>query len=101
MIIVIIGLLCIKSTSAAYGASFSTILRTTRNSSLDAIIPEVETSGAEPLSKRLGGIRLVLQSKDHRSGGTTKGKAAFCMVHPRLNDIKSVQKDSPAESLLK
>ncbi|UKZ96609.1 uncharacterized protein TrAFT101_011387 [Trichoderma asperellum] len=58
LIIVAIGLFCIKMASQSYGKSFSTILRTTRNAELGRLIDASETSGAEPLSKHLADVRL-------------------------------------------
>lgn len=56
---VVVGFVCIsKASSEAFSTSFSTIMRTTRNPELDGLIPPAETSGAEPLSKGLGGIKL-------------------------------------------
>lgn len=68
-IIVIVGLLCIKSASASYATTFSTILRTTRNPDIDTIVPAAETSGAEPLSRYLGDTRLVLRRQGRRLEG--------------------------------
>jgi hypothetical protein len=99
-IIVIIGLLCIRFNSASYAYSFSTILRTTRNAGLDTVIPELETSGAEPLSKQLGGIRLLLQSDDCRSGRNTEGKGTSFVVDLRPGKTERTQEGSPVQSLL-
>lgn len=58
---VAVGFACIsKASSEAFGTSFSTILRTTRNPELDGLVPAAETSGAEPLSKGLAAIKLRL-----------------------------------------
>lgn len=60
-ICVVVGFVCIaKASSEAFGTSFSTILRTTRNPELDKLVPPTETSGAEPLSKGLAAIKLQL-----------------------------------------
>lgn len=51
---VVVGFACIsKASSEAFGTSFSTILRTTRNPQLDNLVSPAETSGSEPLSKPL------------------------------------------------
>ncbi|KAM0229609.1 hypothetical protein ACHAPO_009873 [Fusarium lateritium] len=100
MIIVIYGLLCIKSASASYANSFSTILRTTRNPDLDAVVPTAETSGAEPLAKNIGKIRLKLR----RQGGTLEGDcetSTFFAVDPQSENGKGTQEATPTESLLK
>lgn len=60
-IFVIVGILCIWASGNSFGTSFSTILRTTRNSQLDAIIQAGETEGGFPLSKRLGETKLILR----------------------------------------
>lgn len=58
---VVVGFVCIsKASSEAFGTSFSTIMRTTRNPDLDRLLPPAETSGAEPLSKELATIKLRL-----------------------------------------
>ncbi|CAG1963029.1 unnamed protein product [Fusarium graminearum] len=98
--IVIIGLLCIKSASASYGSSFSTILRTTRNPEIDKIIPVAETTGAEPLSKNLNNVRLVLR---RQGGGPESGddeKATFFTVDSKSQEMERDQTNDPAESLL-
>jgi hypothetical protein len=40
---------------------FSSILRTTRNPELDTLVPAKDTQGAVPISKQLGGVKLVLE----------------------------------------
>ncbi|CEI63337.1 hypothetical protein FVEN_g132 [Fusarium venenatum] len=100
MIIVIYGLLCIKSASASYANSFSTILRTTRNPDLDTVIPTAETSGAEPLSKNIGNIRLMLR----RQGSGLEGDgeiSTFFAVDPKSENGKGTREATPTESLLK
>ncbi|KAI6775993.1 hypothetical protein HG530_002751 [Fusarium avenaceum] len=98
--VVVYGLLCIKSASASYANSFSTILRTTRNPDLDAVIPATETSGAEPLSKNLGNVRLVLRRQGNglEGGG---GEATFFVNDPKPADGKRTCEETPTESLLK
>ncbi|EKJ71664.1 hypothetical protein FPSE_08110 [Fusarium pseudograminearum CS3096] len=94
------GLLCIKSSSSSYTNSFSTILRTTRNPDLDTVISAAETSGAEPLSKTLGNVRLTLR----RQGDCLEGggdKATFFAVDSRGDDGKKAREAAPTESLLK
>lgn len=60
-ICVVVGFVCIsKASSEAFSTSFSTIMRTTRNPELDRLLPPAETSGAEPLSKKLARIKLRL-----------------------------------------
>lgn len=54
----IIGLVCIAASSKSYKSNFSTILRTTRNEELDAVVTRGETTGAEPLSTHLGKTKL-------------------------------------------
>ncbi|EWG50755.1 hypothetical protein FVEG_09890 [Fusarium verticillioides 7600] len=97
LIIVIIGLLCIKSASASYAATFSTILRTTRNPDIDTIVPVAETSGAEPLSKQLGDTRLVLQRQGRRLEGMGEDMVTLFAVDS-MPDEKSRPKDSPYDS---
>jgi hypothetical protein len=92
-VVVIYGLLCIKSASASYANSFSTILWTTRNPDIDTVITTTETSGAEPLPKHLGNVRLLLrrQGNDSEGGGD---KAAFFAVDPKLDDGKRATTES-------
>ena len=99
LIVVMFGLLCIKSASASYTNSFSTILRTTRNPELDAVVPSAESSGAEPLSKHLSHVRLVLRRKGHslEGGGDS---ATFFAVDSKSNDMKQSREEPPTQSLL-
>jgi hypothetical protein len=60
-IIVMVGIVCIWASGNSFGASFSTILRTTRNIQLDAAVQARETEGAFPLSKQLGETKLILR----------------------------------------
>ncbi|KAH6957189.1 hypothetical protein DER45DRAFT_595857 [Fusarium avenaceum] len=89
-----------NDTSASYANSFSTILRTTRNPDLDAVIPATETSGAEPLSKNLGNVRLVLRRQGNglEGGG---GEATFFANDLKPADGKRTCEETPTESLLK
>lgn len=87
LIVVIFGLLCIKSASVSYTNSFSTIVRTTRNSELDAVVPSAETSGAEPLSKHLSNVRLVLRRQDNGLEGSG-GQSTFFAVDTKPDDMK-------------
>lgn len=90
---VIVGFVCIsKASSEAFGTSFSTILRTTRNPQLDNLVSPTETSGAEPLSKSLAKIKLRLvrgkrplsQNQSYMEGGvdieTTSGDSWSCFA---------------------
>ncbi|TVY70853.1 hypothetical protein Focb16_v000107 [Fusarium oxysporum f. sp. cubense] len=96
-IIVIVGLLCIKSASASYATTFSTILRTTRNPDIDTIVPAAETSGAEPLSKHLGDTRLVLRRQGRRLEGIDEDMVTLFAVDS-IPDEKGRQKDSADDS---
>ncbi|KAI1018643.1 hypothetical protein LB503_005539 [Fusarium chuoi] len=96
-IIVIIGLLCIKSASASYATTFSTILRTTRNPDIDTIVPAAETSGAEPLSKHLGDTRLVLRRQERKLEGMGEDMVTLFAVDSTPNE-KGRQKESPYDS---
>ncbi|KAL5619769.1 hypothetical protein FOVSG1_001991 [Fusarium oxysporum f. sp. vasinfectum] len=96
-IIVIVGLLCIKSASASYATTFSTILRTTRNPDIDTIIPAAETSGAEPLSRHLGDTRLVLRRQGCRLEGIDEDMVTLFAVDS-IPDEKGRQKDSADDS---
>jgi hypothetical protein len=59
-ILVMTRIVCIWTSGNSFGASFSTIIRTTRDTQLDAIIQARETGGAFPLSKQLGETKLIL-----------------------------------------
>ncbi|KAH7190033.1 hypothetical protein BKA60DRAFT_548036 [Fusarium oxysporum] len=96
-IIVIVGLLCIKSASASYATTFSTILRTTRNPDIDTIVPAAETSGAEPLSKHLGDTRLVLRRQGRRLEGIDEDMVTLFAIDS-IPDEKGRQKDSADDS---
>lgn len=96
-IIVVIGLLCIKSASASYATTFSTILRTTRNPDIDTIVPAAETSGAEPLSKHLGDTRLVLRRQERKLEGMGEDMVTLFAVDS-MPDVRDRQKDSPYDS---
>lgn len=116
-ICVIVGFVCIsKASSEAFGTSFSTILRTTRNPELDKFVPPSETSGAEPLGKALATIKLRLvqgekplsQDQSHVEGDvdseTTNGDDwSYFAVSEDANDPESAlslrlgkRKKSPA-----
>ena len=100
LIVVIFGLLCIKAASASYTNSFSTILRTTRNPELDAVVPSAETSGAEPLSKHLSNVRLVLRRQgDGLEGGGDQ--YTFFAVDTNPDGMKETREERATESLLK
>ena len=100
LIVVMFGLLCIKSASASYTNSFSTILRTTRNPELDAIVPSAESSGAEPLSKHLSNVRLVLRRQGNSLEGDG-GSATFFAVDTKPDGKRASREERPTESLLK
>ncbi|KAF4457781.1 hypothetical protein F53441_354 [Fusarium austroafricanum] len=93
------GLLCIKSASASYANSFSTILRTTRNRDLDTVIPAAETTGAEPLSKHLGNVRLVLRRQGHSLGINDEGRAFFAL-DSMSDEMKRTHVDYSNKSLI-
>ncbi|KAF4950753.1 hypothetical protein FSARC_13097 [Fusarium sarcochroum] len=99
-IVVAFGLVCIKSSSASYGNSFSTILRTTRNPDLDTMVPAAETSGAEPLSNHLGNSRLVLRSQGRRLGGMEEDTVTFFAVDSTPDEMKRTERQSPDDSWL-
>ena len=61
--IVVVGFICIWGSSKSFGASFSVILRTTRNPELDALVTSSDTSGAEPISKELAESKIMLQTR--------------------------------------
>lgn len=77
-------------------------MRTTRNPELDKLVPPGETSGAEPLSKELAGIRLRLvrgkiplsQDESHMERDfdidTTSGVDWSCFAIPEeAHDLES------------
>ncbi|OBS23159.1 hypothetical protein FPOA_03715 [Fusarium poae] len=99
-VIVIFGLLCIKSASASYETCFSTILRTTRNPDLDIIVPAAETTGAEPLSKQLSNVRLVLRRQGGGLESSDGEKVTYFAVESKSDVVNKEQSNSPAESLL-
>lgn len=124
-ICVAVGLVCIsKASSAAFGTSFSTIVRTTRNPELDRLVSPAETSGAEPLSKELAAIKLrlvqgkkpIFQDRSDSEGevdaettseddwscfAVSEDPSVLRLVPPlRLKRKKPVASDSDLDSLL-
>ncbi|KAL7814198.1 hypothetical protein V8C44DRAFT_326045 [Trichoderma aethiopicum] len=102
--VVAVGLACIGASSNAYKASFSTILRTTRNEELDLLVPPGETSGAEPLSKDLAKTKLSFRHHPPAPGAdsaSTKGPAAFVVVKgegPAYEQLDQMQDDSTLQA---
>ncbi|UZP36867.1 hypothetical protein NXS19_004683 [Fusarium pseudograminearum] len=90
----------VSSASASYGSSFSTILRTTRNPDIDKIVPTAETTGAEPLSKHLSNVRLVLRRQEGGPESGDEGKATFFTVDSKSHEMNTDQTQDSAESLL-
>ncbi|KAJ3546933.1 hypothetical protein NM208_g1768 [Fusarium decemcellulare] len=98
--IIIVGLLCIKSASASYESSLSTILRTTRNPELDAMIPAAETSGANPLSNQLRNVRLSLRRQGLRAEGINEEMLTFFAVDSTPEKTRGVERVAPIDPLL-
>lgn len=98
-----VGFVCIsKASLEAFGTSFFTILRTTRNPELDRLVPPAETSSAEPLSKELSAVKLrlfqgkkpLLLGPDNMQGGvdieTISGHGSSCFIVPKdAHDLDS------------
>ena len=59
------GLLCTWTSASSFGAPFSSILLTTRNPELDAVVLAKETQGTFPMSRQLGRVKLILQLRIH------------------------------------
>lgn len=99
VVLVATGFYCIKDASLkSFGSSFSTIVRTTRNSELDDIIPAAATSGAQPLPKSLAVTEMMLV---RRPGGHTigddKGEDRICFSISR-DDSKFEEAGEPGTS---
>ncbi|KAH8892357.1 hypothetical protein GQ53DRAFT_619752, partial [Thozetella sp. PMI_491] len=62
--VVAVAFFLIWASGNSFGASFSVILRTTRNPELDEVVG-TETQGALPMSKELGRRQLVLRREAH------------------------------------
>lgn len=65
-----VGLLTIHASSASYGSSFSTIVRTTRSADLDRLVSPAASTGAEPSPPELARARLLLR---RRRRGSARG----------------------------
>lgn len=70
---VVVGFVCIWVSSLSFGSSFSTILRTTRNPELDALLENDENRGAEPLPKGIARSKLGFQHLTCDEGLKTGG----------------------------
>lgn len=83
------GFYCIKDASSeSFASSFSTIVRTTRNSELDEIVPAAATSGAQPLPKRLATTEIMLVRRTcGQKGGHDNEELRTCFDVIR-DDIK-------------
>ena len=76
LVCVIIGCYTMLATGESYSHTFSTIVRTTRNSAWDDLIPETERRGQDPLSKHIRKLavpigqswRAVAQTVDNTEG---------------------------------
>ncbi|KAN0096013.1 hypothetical protein V8E51_014818 [Hyaloscypha variabilis] len=90
-IVVIVGIACIWASGNSFGASFSAILRTTRNAQLDAIIPAKETQGTFPLSKELGKTKLILRRQREM-------RTAFAVVDEDEGDGEEMETTKPSSS---
>lgn len=66
---VILGFWCLSVNGGSYSNSFSTVLRTTRNSQLDTLVRTSETTGADPLPHHLGRTKVSLQVLSTDSSG--------------------------------
>ena len=61
--IVIVGLICIHAAEGSFSSSFSTILRMTRGSQLDGLVPASETQGKDPLPAHLARTKILLRQR--------------------------------------
>lgn len=77
-----VGLLTIHASSASYGSSFSTVVRTTRSAGLDKLVSPAASTGAEPTPKELAGARLLLR-RGLPGGGDGDGDAAAGGLQPQ------------------
>lgn len=82
-------------------------MRTTRNEELDALVAQGETSGAEPLSKRLAktslGFRHRVAVGANGSSGVDSAAAAFMVVKggkPVYEQVSQMQDSSSYHSSL-
>ncbi|KPM43804.1 hypothetical protein AK830_g2725 [Neonectria ditissima] len=90
IVVVMVGFACIWVSSLSFGSSFSTILRTTRNPELDALLCDDGNSGAEPLPRHLAKRKLAFQR--HSCEQETKTGGVFTVVRNReLEELKSPQ----------
>lgn len=100
-ILVLVGLVCIaRANSNTFDTSFSTILRTTRNPELDALVVPSASTGAKPLPKDLSIVKLRLLDQHKATGGAASGReedeaGVTCF---KVDDSgESVQGQEPAE----
>ncbi|CAH0047361.1 unnamed protein product, partial [Clonostachys solani] len=92
LVVVVVGLLCVWTSSGSYMSAFSTILRTTRNPSLDTVIQHDDGSGTWPMSTRLAKLKVILQESPSR---TELGKHTMFRL---VNDWCDLEQDASSES---
>lgn len=85
-VLVALGLVSIRASSASYGSSFSTILRTTRSPDFNDIVSAATTSGAEPLPRQLGVVKISFRGGAKNSGGMETG---FTVVEAGKHIVRS------------
>lgn len=82
IVVVIVGFVCIYTSSQSYGASFSTILRATRNEKLDELVTTRDTLSSQPLSKKLAQRRLIFKEMNALDD-LDSTRMAFSPAEPR------------------
>ncbi|KAK7419752.1 hypothetical protein QQX98_003124 [Neonectria punicea] len=99
VVVVLVGFICIWLSSLSFGSSFSTILRTTRNPELDALLNDDGNSGAEPLPKYLAKRKLAFQRHSFETGAKTGG--VFRVVrNEELEELRSPRKTPNQEKIV-
>lgn len=72
---------------ASYNLGFSTILRTTRRSEIDAVVDAGARRGDDPVPKAMGAVRLRYVGGERRSGGegfaVVRGGEEMIVLRPR------------------
>lgn len=96
-LVVLRGCHCLQSSKSSFTSSFSAILRTTRNSQLDAMVSAKDTKDTATISKDLGETELILVQKVH--GGETR---AFFEVRSTDDEAHELKKSvMKKETLIK
>lgn len=99
-VVVVFGLVCIYSASGSYATTFSTVLRTTKTLQLDTDISAAETSGLEPLPKRLGKTRVIFKRQYSSPNDDASPAWGFSVLDGQSQETKKMRRVASLDSLL-